>query len=66
MKRSFLFGLGWMLMVTAVMGALASMSPDNKIATTWWIAASGLRVLAAGAAFYFASHALCPRAAGPL
>jgi hypothetical protein len=57
MKRSFLFGLGWMLIVTAVLGVLASMSPDNKIGTAWWIAATGLRVLIAVVAFYFASNA---------
>jgi hypothetical protein len=61
MKRSFLFGLGWVLVLTAVMGALASMSPDNKIPTVWSVTASGLRVLAAAAAFYFASNALPTR-----
>lgn len=61
MKRSFLFGLGWMLIVTAVMGALASMAPGNKIGTVWLVAASGLRVLTALVAFYFASNALPAR-----
>jgi hypothetical protein len=43
MKRSFVFGLGWMLIVTAVLGWLASWSPDNTVPTSLTVTALVIR-----------------------
>jgi hypothetical protein len=55
MLRNFLFGLGWMLIVTAILGLLASMSPDNNAAPVITFSSLGLRVIAAIVVFYFAN-----------
>jgi len=58
MKRSFLFGLGVMLIVTAVLGSFASMDPDNKTPVPFTILALALRVVAAVVVFYLAGKSL--------
>ncbi len=55
MARNFLFGLGWMLIVTAILGLFASFDPDNKTRPVITYSALGLRVLTAVVAFYFAN-----------
>jgi hypothetical protein len=57
MKRSFFFGLGWMLIITAVLGLLASASPDNKTPMSITILALALRAVAAVVVLFIASNA---------
>jgi hypothetical protein len=55
MARNFLFGLGWMLVVTAILGLLPNFAPDNKTEPVITYSALGFRVLAAIVMFYFAN-----------
>jgi hypothetical protein len=55
MARNFLNGLGWMLIVTAILGLLASSAPDNKVAPAIAYSGLALRLAAAIVVFYFAN-----------
>lgn len=55
MARNFLFGLGWMLIVTAVLSSYAAFAPDTHIPLTISYAISGVRVVVALVVFYFAN-----------
>jgi hypothetical protein len=57
MKRSFLFGVGWMLIVTAVLGWLASWSPDNTVPISLTVIALVTRAAAGVVVLALASYA---------
>jgi len=55
MRRSFLFGLGWILIVTALLGLFAGLNPDNPVNTTVNLFSFFYRALLAIGVFIFAS-----------
>lgn len=65
MTRNFLFGLGWMLIVTAILGLLASFAPDNNVPPVINFSALGLRVLVAIAVFSFANKCAPTKSRAP-
>jgi len=65
MARNFLFGLGWVLIITTILGFFASFDPDNKISPIMNFSALGLRVLVAIAVFYFANRCVPTKSRWP-